>query len=136
MDGIVPRSWAPWLLSLLRIVAGFLFLFHGAQKLLAWPTGVGPGNTTVPLMSLMGLAGIIELFGGSLICVGLFTRLVAFIASGEMAVAYFRAHAPRGPWPLVNMGELAVLYCILFLYLAAAGPGPWSLDAMRRGGNR
>ncbi|MFN2447806.1 MAG: DoxX family protein [Vicinamibacterales bacterium] len=134
MDGPIPRSWTPWLLSVLRIVAGFLFVFHGTQKLFVWP--VAEPRTAAPLVSLMGLAGILEVFGGGLLAAGLFTRVVAFILSGEMAFAYFSAHAPRNVWPILNGGELALLYCFLFLYLAAAGGGPWSLDAMRRGGRR
>jgi len=132
MNGIIPQSWAPRLLSLLRIVVGYLFLFHGTQKLFAFP--VSQPREPVALMSLMGLAGVLELVGGLLILLGLFTRPVAFILSGEMAVAYFMAHAPRSFWPILSGGELVVLYCFLYLYLAAAGPGPWSVDVMRRGG--
>jgi len=122
------RSWAPRLLSVLRIVAAFLFMSHGMQKLLGFPA---PLARSPELFSLIGLAGTLELFGGALLLVGLFTRPVAFILSGEMAFAFFMAHAPRGFWPLLNGGELAVLYCFLFLYLAAAGGGPWSLDRVR-----
>jgi putative oxidoreductase len=107
----------------LRIVAGFLFALHGAQKLF----GV-LGGTAQPLVSQMGLAGIIEFGGGLLIAIGLFTGWAAFIASGEMAAAYFLVHAPRGFWPILNDGELAALYCFLFLYMAARGGGPLSLD--------
>lgn len=123
-------SWAPRLLSLLRIITGFLFAAHGAQKLLGFPAPMQGG--TVPLMSYFGVGGILELVGGLLILVGLFTRPVAFILAGEMAVAYFKVHAPGGFWPLLNKGELAVLYCFIFLYLAAAGGGPWSLDSLLR----
>ena len=113
--------------SITRVVVGLLFAQHGAQKLL----GV-LGGRQQPLMSLMGAAGVIELVGGLLIAFGLLTTLVAFIASGEMAVAYFRSHAPGGSWPIEHRGELAVFYCFFFLYLAVRGPGPWSLDALRR----
>jgi putative oxidoreductase len=109
--------------ALLRIVAGFLFAFHGAQKLFGMF-----GGTAQPLMSLMGLAGVIELFGGLLIMIGLFTWPTAFIASGEMAVAYFYSHVPRAFWPIENRGELAALYCFVFLFLAARGAGIWSVD--------
>lgn len=117
--------------SLLRIVAGFLFACHGAQKLF----GVLGGNSQ-PLVSLMGLAGIIEFFGGLLILLGFFTSFAAFIASGQMAVAYFYAHAPRGLWPIENGGELAALYSFLFLYMATQGDGRWSLAAIMGKGNR
>ncbi|HUE87481.1 MAG TPA: DoxX family protein [Vicinamibacterales bacterium] len=114
--------------ALLRIVAGFLFFQHGLPKLFG---GFG-GEQPAELMSQMGLAGVIEVFGGLLIAVGLLTSPVAFIASGEMAVAYFQAHAPRGFWPIVNGGELAALYCFVFLYFAAMGSGKWSLDSLRK----
>jgi putative oxidoreductase len=113
--------------SILRIVAGFLFLCHGLQKLF----GVLGGNQ-VQLISLLGLAGIIELVGGVLILLGFLTSYAAFICSGLMAVAYFMAHAPQGFWPIQNKGELAALYSFLFLYLAARGSGIWSVDAMRQ----
>jgi putative oxidoreductase len=116
------------LLSLLRIVAAFLFVAHGTQKLLGFP-----GDTPhVTYLSLSGLAGVIESVGGTFILLGWFTRPVAVVAAGEMAVAYFLMHFPKGFWPLLNHGELAVLYCFVFLYIAAAGPGPWSLDRVRR----
>ncbi len=123
-------KWCPRLLSILRIVTAFLFMQHGAQKLFG--VLVVPSKTAVELFSLMGLAGVLEFFGGLLILLGLFTRPVAFILSGQMAVAYFMAHAPKGFWPVVNKGELAALYCFLFLYLLAAGGGPWSLDYLRK----
>ena len=135
MRSPIPPSWAGRLLSILRIVAALLFMAHGTQKLFAWP--VGEPQSTVPLFSLMGLAGLLETFGGLLLALGLFTRPVAFVLAGEMAVAYFMAHAPRGFWPILNGGELPVLFCFLFLYLAAAGGGSWSLDdrrARHRGG--
>ena len=113
--------------SALRIVSGFLFACHGAQKLF----GV-LGGQSGELLSLRGAAGIIEFFGGTLIMLGLFLPLAAFVASGEMAVAYFLSHAPQGFWPIVNQGELAALYCFLFLYLATRPAGPWSLDRLRR----
>ena len=125
------RSWAPYFLSLLRIVAGFCFMLHGTAKLFAFPAG-SAGHGTVELMSQMGLDGIIEAYGGALIMIGHFTPTVAFIASGEMAVAYFQAHAPQGFWPTLNRGELALIFCFLWLYFSVAGAGPWSLDAMRR----
>lgn len=118
---------SPWLLSLLRIVSAFLFMQHGGQKLLAFPA---PPNNPIELMSLMGLAGALELFGGALLLVGLFSRPVAFLLSGMMAVAYFMAHAPQGFWPMLNGGELAAFYSFTFLYLAFAGPGPLSLDRL------
>jgi putative oxidoreductase len=130
MPGVIPARWGPRLLSLLRMVAAFLFMTHGAQKLFAWPAS--EPREAVALLSLMGLAGFLELFGGLFLLLGLFTRLVAFLLAGEMAVAYATAHAPRGFWPILNHGELAVLYCFLFLYLAAVGGGPWSLDALRQ----
>jgi putative oxidoreductase len=117
--------------SLLRIVAGLLFACHGAQKLLGWFGGALPAGAHLP--ALPAVAGAIELVGGLAILIGLFTRPVALIASGEMAVAYFMVHFPQGFWPILNKGELAVIYCFIFLYLAAAGSGPFSLDqAMRR----
>lgn len=111
-------------LSLLRIVAALTYMTHGTQKLFGFPGGTGH----VPYVSLYGLAGVIETAGGLCILLGLFTRPVAFIAAGEMAVAYFLVHVRQGLWPLLNHGELAVVYCFLFLYIAATGPGPWSLD--------
>ena len=114
------------LYALLRIVAGFLFFFHGAQKLF----GAFGGNAQ-PLASLPGLAGIIETVCGVLVALGLFGWVAAFIASGEMAVAYFLRHQPGGLWPIQNRGELAVLYCFVFFYIASRGSGRWSLDALR-----
>ncbi|SFH07312.1 DoxX family protein [Pontibacter chinhatensis] len=120
-------NYGPQLYALLRIVAGLLFAMHGTQKLFGWP---GDGNT-VELASLMGLAGIIEFVGGLMIAFGFLTSWAAFIASGEMAVAYFMAHAPQALWPIENQGELTVVYCFLFLYMAARGSGIWSVDAAR-----
>ncbi len=125
------KSWAPRLLSVLRIVATFLFMQVGTAKLFAFPAAVMPDGGTVPLVSLIGVAGILEVFGGALILLGLFTRPVAFLLSGEMAVAYFIGHFPNGFWPVLNQGTDAIFYCFLFLYFSAAGAGPWSLDARR-----
>jgi len=118
-------AWAPRFLSLLRIMTGLLFLQHGTAKILSFPPSPMAG---ISLATPGGIAGIFELVGGALIVVGLFTRPVAFILSGLMAVAYFMAHAPQGFFPLLNGGELAALYCFVFLYLSAAGGGAWSLD--------
>jgi putative oxidoreductase len=122
--------WAPRVLSILRIVAAFLFLFHGTAKLLHVPHQAQFDN--VQLMSLIGIQGVIELVGGALLLIGLFSRPVAFILSGDMAVAYFMAHFPKSWLPLLNGGDLAVLFCFVFLYLFVAGPGPWSIDARMR----
>jgi putative oxidoreductase len=124
--------WTPRLQSILRIVVGGLFLMHGSAKLLHIPHVAQFDN--VQLASLVGIAGVLELVGGFLLLIGLFTRPVAFILSGEMAVAYFMAHAPHGFWPLVNHGEAAVLYCFAFLYMAARGAGEWSVDQLRAKG--
>ena len=121
-------QYAPYLYAVMRIVVGFLFACHGAQKLFGVLGGVGPAGEAVPLFSLMGLAGIIEFFGGLSIMLGLVTGFVAFIASGQMAAAYFMAHYPRGFWPIQNGGELAALYCFVFLYMASVGSGVWSID--------
>jgi len=126
------RSWAPQLLSILRIVAAFLFMQVGTAKLFAFPAAVMPGGGTAPAGSLPWVAGVLETFGGALLLVGLFTRPVAFILSGEMAFAYFIGHAPRGLWPVLNEGSGAILFCFIYLYLSAAGPGPWSVDAALR----
>jgi putative oxidoreductase len=126
------RSWAPQLLSVLRIVAAFLFIQFGTGKILAMPGPLLPGGGTAPLTSLAGVAGLIESLGGLLLLLGLFTRPVAFIVSGEMAVAYFKGHASGGFWPVLNGGHPAVLFCFVWLYFSAAGPGPWSIDALLR----
>ena len=133
---MITASNNPWikaaqiLLSVLRIVAGLLFMQHGAQKLF----GV-LGGSTVDLMTIAGLAGVLEFFGGLLLVIGLLTRPVAFILSGEMAFAYFMAHAPGGFWPVMNRGDLAIVFCFVFFYLSAAGAGPISVDHLlhRRG---
>jgi putative oxidoreductase len=122
--------WSPRILSVLRIVAGLIVLQYGLAKLLGWPAVKMFEN--LPWLSLFGIAGMFELIGGVLLVLGLFTQPVAFVLSGEMAAAYFIEHFPRGFFPLLNHGELAVILCFLFLYLAFAGGGPWSLDAMRR----
>ena len=136
-ENIVTRwgSWAPQLLSVLRIVAAFLFIQFGTGKLFAMPGPLIPGGGTVPVGSLAGIAGIIESVGGVLLLLGLFTRPVAFLVAGEMAIAYFHGHAPNGFWPVLNGGHPAVLFCFVWLYISSAGPGPWSLDALRRRGS-
>ncbi len=125
------KSLAPYLLSVLRIVAALMFIQFGTMKLFAFPVGMPPNGGTAKLMSEAWIAGILEVFGGGLILLGLFTRPVAFILAGEMAVAYFQFHFPQSFWTVVNMGTPAVLYCFLMIYFSAAGPGPWSLDAKR-----
>ena len=134
MAGITSRwrSWAPEFLGLLRVAAGFLFIQYGSTKLFAIPGPLMPDGSTVAPLSLAGIAGILELAGGVLILLGLFTRPAAFILSGEMAVAYWQAHAPKGAWPVLNHGAPAFIFCFVFLYLSAAGGGRWSLDHARR----
>ena len=127
MDFRFLQKYEPQLLALLRIVAGLLFLEHGLSKFFGFPVPF----PVSPLPTLLMAAGVIELVAGALITVGLFTRLAAFIASGEMAVAYFHGHFPKSFWPAENMGEGAILFCFVFLYLAAAGAGGWSIDAAR-----
>ena len=124
--------WAPRLLSVLRIVAALIFMAHGTQKLFGFPAP--PANGFPAVFSLLWVGGVLELVGGLLLLLGLFTRPVAFVLSGEMAVAYWMFHAPRNFYPTLNGGDASILYCFVFLYLAAAGPGPWSLDAQRRRG--
>jgi len=126
------QQFQPYAHALLRIVAGFAFLQHGVQKLFGLLGGVDGHGATVPLASLYGAAGVIELVGGVLILLGLFTRPAALISSGEMAAAYFIAHFPRSFWTSQNQGEPAVLNCFIFLYFAAAGAGIWSIDALMR----
>jgi putative oxidoreductase len=118
--------YAPHLLGLLRIMSGLMFLAHGMVKLFGFPPGAQPGQ--VPLVGLMGVGAVIELVAGALIAVGFLTRPAAFLAAGQMAVAYWMFHAPGGFYPIVNKGELAALYCFVFLYIAAAGPGAFSID--------
>lgn len=125
-------SQSRYVLSLLRIIIGFTFAEHGYQKLFGAFGGVDGHGGKAAMFSLIGLAGLLELIGGWLLLVGLFTRWVAFILCGEMALAYFLAHAPHSFWPLANHGELAVVYCFVFLYLIFAGPGPASLDRVIR----
>ena len=120
---------APATLSVLRIITGLLFLAHGTQKFLHFPAGDMAGSGWA-LDNLGAVAGIIELVTGALVALGLFTRSAAFVASGTMAVAYWYAHAPQNFFPVNNMGDAAILYCFVFLYLVFAGPGPWSLDSL------
>jgi putative oxidoreductase len=122
-------GWNRRMLGLLRIVAGLLFVMHGTQKWFGYPPSPIM-HFPAPLASLAGVAGVIETVGGTAIILGLLTRVVAFVLCGEMAVAYFTQHFPRGPIPLTNGGELAVLYCFLYLYLVFAGAGAWSIDAL------
>lgn len=133
--GLVARwtSWTPYLRSVLRIVTAFLFMQVGTAKLFAFPAAIMPGGGTASVGSLPGVAGVLEAFGGAFLLAGLFTRPVAFLLSGEMAVAYFIAHAPQGFWPVLNGGQPAALYAFLFLYFSAAGGGPFGLDALRAG---
>ena len=123
-------AWAPRLLSVLRIVAGLCLLEHGTAKLFKFP--MVPTMANLNLSTPPGIAGFFELIGGALLLVGLFTRPVAFILSGMCAVAYFMAHFPRNFFPLLNGGELAIIYAFALLYIAVAGPGPWSIDAARK----
>ena len=128
------ETWAPRMLSVFRIVVGLLFIEHGTAKLIHFPEVATFDN--LQLFSLVGFSAVLEFTGGALLLVGLFTRAAAFILSGEMAVAYFMVHAPRGFFPLLNQGEAAVFYCFAFLYLFVAGGGAWSLDNARRGRTR
>jgi len=123
--------YSSYVYAILRIVVGFCFMLHGTRKLLGWPPGGGGGSG-----ALNTLGGAIELVGGLMIMIGLFASIAAFICSGTMAVAYFMAHQPKGMLPIQNGGEPAVLYCFIFLYIAAAGSGIWSVDALRKGGSR
>ncbi len=130
LTGIIPTSWSGPLHAALRIMTGLLFLQHGMTKLFKFPL-TDYFKDGVPLFSLMGVAGVLELVGGILIIIGLFTRITAFVLAGFMAVAYFMAHATSGFFPILNGGELAIMFCFVFLWLAAAGAGPYSLDASR-----
>jgi putative oxidoreductase len=127
MTASLETVWAPRLLSILRIVTALIFMEHGTQKLLGFPASPGASPEA---FSLPWIAGVLELFGGALLVLGLFVRPVAFVLSGMMAVAYWIAHAPRSPYPVLNGGDAAILYCFVFLFLAAAGGGAWSLDNM------
>ncbi|HEY3120973.1 MAG TPA: DoxX family protein [Vicinamibacteria bacterium] len=124
-------AWAPQLQSVLRIVAALIFMSAGSTILFAFPAGMPPDGGTAPVMSQIWIGGALEFVGGALLLVGLFTRPVAFVLAGEMAVAYFQFHLPTSFWPTINNGVAAVLYCFLWLYFSAAGAGPWSLDAKR-----
>ncbi|PVA11374.1 DoxX family protein [Pelagivirga sediminicola] len=120
-------TWAPRMLSVLRIVAALIFFAHGTEKLLGFPVA----DRVPDAFTLGWFAGVLELFGGGLLVIGLFTRPVAFLLSGQMAVAYFIAHLPQSFFPSLNGGDAAILFCFVFLYLVFAGPGPWSVDAVR-----
>ncbi|MFY9291465.1 MAG: DoxX family protein [Methylorubrum rhodinum] len=122
--------WAPQMLSVLRIVSALIFMAHGTQKILGFP----PSAMNPAMFSLSWIAGVLELVGGALLLIGLFSRPVAFVLSGEMAFAYFIAHAPKSLYPALNGGDAAILYCFVFLYIVFAGPGPWSVDAQRARG--
>jgi putative oxidoreductase len=128
MDNATLNAWAPRMLSILRIVVALLFIEHGSQKLLGFPAG---GMSGVALASLPGIAAVVEIVGGVLLLIGLFSRAAAIIMSGEMAVAYWMAHAPKSFFPVNNGGDAAILFCFVFLYIVFAGPGPWSVDAGR-----
>jgi putative oxidoreductase len=129
MERILGR-FSPYLYAVMRIVVGFLFACHGAQKLFGVFGGMGGTGASASLFSMMGLAGVIEFFGGALVMVGWFTGYAAFIASGQMAAAYFMAHYPRSFWPLLNDGEPAVLFCFIFLYIASRGAVVWGVDSI------
>jgi putative oxidoreductase len=130
------RSWAPYFLSILRIVGAAIFITSGTTKMFGWPAPM-PDGMEFKLMSQVGLGAVLEIVGGGLLLLGLLTRPTAFVMSGMMAVAYWQFHAPGSPWPTVNMGIPAILYCFIWLYISASGPGPWSLDALlRRSANR
>jgi putative oxidoreductase len=122
--------YSPLALTLLRIIAGFLFMPHGAQKLFGWLGGMGGTGASASFPDLMWVTGVLEFFGGLCIVLGVWTRPVAFLLSGQMAAAYFMGHASQGFWPLLNRGELAVLYCFVFLFLAAARGGPFTVDRL------
>ena len=131
LNGIIPASWSGHLHAALRIITGLLFLEHGTSKYFNFPATEYFANG-VEVFSLMGLAGALEIIGGLLIIIGLFTRITAFVLAGFMAVAYFMAHAPNSFFPMNNQGDAAILFCFIFLYFSAAGAGPWSLDANRK----
>ena len=125
------KNSAPYFLSLIRIIAAFMFIMSGTMKLFAFPIGMPPDNATAPLLSQVGIGGLLEVVGGLLMMIGLFTRPVAFILAGEMAVAYWQFHAPQAALPILNQGTDAILYCFIWLYFSAAGAGRWSVDALR-----
>ena len=129
------RGLRAWTLTALRVVTGFLFFQHGYPKLFGALPGSGGSDPAAELLSVVWFSGFLEVVGGLLIMVGLLTRPVAFLLAGEMAVAYFWRHAPQGFWPAANRGELAALYCFVFLHLFATGDGPWSIDALLRRGS-
>jgi putative oxidoreductase len=131
LNGILPASWQGYTHAALRIMAGLLFLAHGTTKLFKFPL-TDYFKDGVQLASFMGFTGLLELVGGILIILGLFTRTTAFVLSGMMAVAYFMAHASQAFFPILNGGELAIMFCFVFLWLATAGAGPFSLDANRK----
>jgi putative oxidoreductase len=133
-DRTLSNVWAPRLLAALRIMSALLFLEHGLVKVLGFPPGAAPGPQA--LLSFFGIAGLIETAGGMLLLIGLFTRPVAFLLAGEMAVGYFMVHAPDAFFPAINGGDAAILFCFVFLYLSAAGPGAWSVDEMRQSRSR
>jgi putative oxidoreductase len=125
------RSWQPQLRSVLRIVAAFLYMQFGSAKWFAFPIAVMPGGGTVAIGTRLWFAAVLEVVGGGMILLGFCTRPIAFVLAGEMACAYFIGHAPRAFWPVINQGTPAIVFCFLWLYLSAAGPGPWSLDRLR-----
>ena len=127
---VILGRYSSYVYAIFRIVIGFMFMLHGSQKLFGWPPSGQPGG---PLDTLMMVAGVIELVGGFLVMIGFFASIAAFLASGLMAVAYFMAHQSGGPLPIMNRGELAVVYCFTFLYIAARGSGVWSVDSLVRG---
>ncbi|SRR5258708_983037 len=129
MDFRLTEKWQPQLLAILRIVSALLFMEHGTAKLLHFPVPQ-PGAPT-PLPTLLLAAAIIEIVGGLLVTLGLFTRLAAFLMAGEIAIGYFLFHFPKSFWPVVNLGDAAILFCFVFLYISSAGPGAWSIDAAR-----
>ena len=133
MNSRIADRWsalAPHLQSVLRMVAAFTFMLAGTMKLFAFPAGIPPSGGKVLLVSQLGIGALLEVFGGGLLLLGLFTRPIAFLLSGEMAVAYFQFHFPHSFWPVMNGGVPAMIYCFVWLYISSAGAGPWSLDAM------
>lgn len=135
MNDSIVSKWqasAPYFLSGLRIAAAFMFMLAGTMKIFAFPAGIPPNGGTVEIMSQVGIGGILEVFCGAMLLLGLFTRPIAFLMAGQMAVAYWQFHAPTGVWPTISGGVSAVLYCFIWLYISAAGGGPWSIDAMRK----